>query len=92
MTSKLIAPRNLNQEMPKIIAWATDAAREHVELAQHFGEEPNPEGSLGLRQSFDYHFPLNQFRAQDRDIALNTAFDTYSAIVKTFSTWTPSKR
>jgi hypothetical protein len=81
--------KTIHQEMPKIIAWAMDAAREHVELAHHFGETPDSKPTMGLRQSFDYNFPLASFPASDRDLALNLGMDTYKQAVKTFSNWQP---
>lgn len=82
--------RNIFQEMSKIVAWATDAAREHIELAQHAGLEPESETTMGLRQSFDYNFPQKEFRAQDWEIALSLGMNTYTETVKAFSTWTLS--
>jgi len=75
------------QILPRVIAWGIEAAREHVELARFHGEIPDPEPTMGLRQSFDAEF---NFKAlADKDLLLNSAFDAYRATVRTFSEWNP---
>lgn len=81
--------RNIHLEMPKIVAWAMDAARQHVDLAKFNGEEPDPEPCMGLHQNFRMEFPLEEFVGDDRDLSLNTAFDVFREAVKAFADWTP---
>jgi len=81
--------RNIHLELPKIIAWATDAAHQHIDLAKFNGEEPDPEPTMGLQQSFRMEFPLEEFVGDARDLSINVAFEVYRTTVKTFANWNP---
>ncbi len=68
------------QMLPAVIAWAVDAAKEHVELARFSNEEPDSETTMGLWQSFQAAFPVTP--GVDRDMLVTAYSHTYTETVK----------
>lgn len=67
--------------MKKVTQWAVDAAKEHVDLATHTGETPDPETSMGLWQSFQRAFPKATTHG-DYDVYINLYSHTYACTVR----------
>lgn len=80
---------SIHQIMPAIIAWAVDAAREHVDISKHTGQEIDPEPGFGLAQAFKAAFSLESYSEPERDLLRNTLTDVYTSTVKAFANWTP---
>jgi hypothetical protein len=74
--------------LARIIAWAAEAAREHVELARFNGEEPDLEGGMGLWQSFQATFPKTMFPG-DYDLAITVYSATFTETVKALVAFQP---
>ena len=79
-TTTLPYPPSTCQIVMNAIAWANDAAKEHVDLATHLGESPDPEPSMGMWQSFQRAFPVAP--GTDRDIIVAAYSAAYTEAVK----------
>jgi len=74
----------------EVIAWASEAAREHVELAIFNHETPDPESGMGLWQSFQAKFPKAAVaRPRDYDTLIGVYLGAYSSTVKTLVAFRP---
>lgn len=76
-----------HQLLAIVIKWASEAAKEHVELAIFHGEDPDPETSMGLWQSFQAKFPKTP--GVDYDILVNAYSHTFTVTVKTLLAFRP---
>jgi hypothetical protein len=63
--------------LEKVIAWAIDAAKKHVDTAT----TPDPETCMGLWQSFQRAFPEDSFPGT-YDLAVYLYSTTYTTTVK----------
>lgn len=72
-----------------IVAWAVEAAKEHVELARFNKEEPDPETSMGLWQSFQAKFPKETFPGGDYDLGVCVYSATFTNTVKALRDFQP---
>lgn len=78
----------------EVIKWSVAAAKEHCEHADHNSEVRDPEGSMGLWQSFQVAFPKEDSEGRaiyrDYDILVTAYSSTYSAVVKAMPLMVPS--
>jgi ribosomal protein L37AE/L43A len=74
-------PKSIHETLREIIAWSAEAAREHVERARWEGSEPDPDGSMGLWQSFQARWPKEGF-VGNYELAVTVYGATFSAAVK----------
>lgn len=69
---------SMNPDLVKrVIEWATAAAKEHVGIETHYGRDPNPEWTYGLRDSFKSEFK----DIWEDDLYLVIAWSTYESVV-----------
>lgn len=71
------------REIMSIIRWATEAAREHVQLCVHRAENPldDCEGNMGLWQAFQAKWPKERFPGS-YDLAVCVYGTTFTETVK----------
>lgn len=76
--------QSIHQVLASVIEWSAAAAKEHVELARHLGETPDPETNMGLWQAFQAEFP-KAGREADYDLLVTVHAKTYASVVKAMS-------
>lgn len=77
--------------LAQVITWTVAAAKEQVELAYFSGEDVDPEGGMGLWQSFQAEFP-KVMGSDDYDLLVMAYGTTYKETVKAMTTLKLEKR
>lgn len=72
----------MHQAVKAAIEWAVAAAKEHVDICTHTGETPDPEGGMGLWQSFQAAFPKAGYPGHNYDLLITAYSTAYSETVK----------
>lgn len=83
MSNDTPTPFEIQAELQRVTDWAMKCAAEHVDGAHFDGDVPDPDWGMGLWQSFNADFDIDEHhRLGVRELAINTASHAFRRTVE----------